>query len=63
MKNSERFLTAEEIEDRVVCLMYIRDENKAPIGLVVLTSSGLFGWSLFNEKMEPMGLWIGERVW
>ncbi len=55
VKNSQKYLTDEQIEKMVECLMYVRDDNKATIGMVVLTQSGDFGWSLFDEKLEPNG--------
>ncbi len=55
MKNSQKYLTDEQIEGMVECLMYVRDDNNAPIGMVVLTKAGEYGWSLFNEHLEPNG--------
>jgi len=55
MKNSGKYLTDEQIEERVECFMYVRDESKTPIGMVVLTRNGDYGWSLFNDKLEPNG--------
>ena len=55
MKNSQKYLTDKQIEEMVECLMYVRDDNNAPIGMVVLTKAGEYGWSLFNEKLEPNG--------
>lgn len=55
MKNSQKYLTDEQIESMVECLMYVRDDNNAPIGMVVLTKAGEYGWSLFNGNLEPNG--------
>ncbi len=55
VKNSQKYLTDEQIEGMVECLMYVRDDNNTPIGMVVLTKARGYGWSLFNEKLEPNG--------
>jgi hypothetical protein len=50
MKNSGKYLTDEQIAERVEMFMYVRDENNNPIGIVVKTKDGKYGWSLYNAK-------------
>ena len=53
MKNSGRFLTQEQIDEQVKCFEYIREDRK-PVGIVVLDCEDRIGWSLCNDKDEPL---------
>lgn len=60
------YMTGEEVKKRVGGFVYVRDEERKPIGIVVMDKDGKIGWSLYNEDCEDeaftdKGLLIGLR--
>jgi len=52
MRMSYLFMSPEMIEEQTRSFEYIRGEENAPIGVVVLDNEMRVGWSLYNEKHE-----------
>lgn len=46
------YMTAEEVAKRIEGFMYVRDNERKPIGIVVWDKEGRIGWSLYNEDHE-----------
>lgn len=46
------YMTGEEVKKRVGGFVYIREEDRKPIGIVVWDKGGKIGWSLYNEDCE-----------
>jgi len=52
MKQTGFYLTEDQIAEQVERFCYVRDEERRPVGIVVLDKKGNIGWSLYNTGSE-----------
>ena len=52
MKSSGRYMSPEQMKERILSFEYIRDADHKPIGVATLDHYGHIGWSLYNSAHE-----------
>lgn len=52
MKWKGFYLTKDQIVEQVERFCYVRDEERKPVGIVVLDKKGKIGWSLYDMDHE-----------